>query len=45
MELKSDIGNAMINYTDSERKLAENEFDYVITIKKLHYLIGENYEI
>ena len=45
MEIKSDIGNAMINYTDSERKLAENEFDYVITLKQLHHLIGDNYEI
>ncbi|WPE16882.1 TolC family protein [Candidatus Thioglobus autotrophicus] len=45
MEIKSDIGNAMANYTDSERKLAENEFNYVITLKKLHHLIGEDYEI
>ena len=45
MEIKSDIGNAMTNYTDSEKKLAENEFDYVITLKQLHHLIGEDYEI
>jgi len=45
MEIKSDIGDAMTNYTDSERKLAENEFNYMITLKKLHYLIGEDYEI
>ncbi len=45
MQIKSDIGNAMTNYTDSERKLAENEFNYAITLKKLHFLIGENYEI
>jgi|GEM_PF-375372 len=45
MEIKSDIGDAMTNYTDSERKLAENEFNYMITLKKLHHLIGEDYEI
>ncbi len=45
MEIKSDIGHAMVNVTDSERKLAENEFNYVITLKQLHHLIGENYEI
>ena len=45
MEIKSDIGNSMTSYTDSERKLAENEFNYVITLKKLHHLIGEDYEI
>ncbi|MBC8493984.1 MAG: TolC family protein [Candidatus Thioglobus sp.] len=45
MEIKSDIGNAMTNYTNSERKLAENEFNYVITLKQLHHLIGGNYEI
>ena len=45
MEIKSDIGKSMVNYTDTERKLAENEFNYIITLKKLHHLIGENYEI
>jgi hypothetical protein len=35
----------MVNYTDTERKLAENEFNYIITLKKLHHLIGEDYEI
>ncbi|SMN15489.1 hypothetical protein CRYPA_1543 [uncultured Candidatus Thioglobus sp.] len=45
MEIKSDIGHAMVNITDSERKLAENEFNYVITLKQLHHLIGKNYEI
>ncbi|WP_428086236.1 TolC family protein [Candidatus Thioglobus sp.] len=45
MEIKSDIGDAMANYTNSERKLAENDFNYVITLKKLHHLIGEDYEI
>lgn len=45
LEIKSDIGNAMVNYTDSEKKLAENEFDYVITLMQLHYLIGEDYEV
>jgi len=45
MEIKSDIGKAMVNYTDTERKLAENEFNYIITLKKLHHLIGEDYEI
>jgi outer membrane protein TolC len=45
MEIKSDIGHAMINITDAERKLAQNEFNYVITLKQLHYLIGDSYEI
>ena len=45
MEIKSDIGKSMVNYTDTERKLAENEFNYIITLKKLHHLIGEDYEI
>ncbi len=45
LEIKSDIGTAMVNYTDTEKKLAENEFNYIITLKKLHHLIGEEYEI
>jgi hypothetical protein len=30
MEIKSDIGNAMGNLTDTEWKLTKNEFDFVI---------------
>ena len=45
MGLKSGIGNAMTNFTDTERKLAQNEFDYLITLKQLYFLVGENYEI
>ena len=45
MGLKSGIGNAMTNYTDTEHKLAQNEFDYLLTLKQLYFLVGENYEI
>ena len=45
MGLKSGIGNAMTDFTDTERKLSQNEFDYLITLKQLHFLVGETYEI
>lgn len=45
MQIKSDIGFAMTNYTDSEWKLAKNEFDYVITLAKLKQLVGEEHEL
>ncbi len=45
MGLKSGIGNAMTDFTDTERKLSQNEFDYLITLKQLYFLVGETYEI
>ncbi len=43
MEIKSDIGHAMTNLTDSEWKLAKNEFNYVVTLTQLRQLAGENH--
>ena len=45
MQIKSDIGNAMIEFTDTEWKLAKNEFDYAITLTKLKQLAGEHHEL
>ena len=45
MQIKSDIGYAMTNLTDTEWKLAKNEFDYVVTLTKLKQLAGENYAL
>lgn len=45
MEVKSDIGYAMTNLTDSEWKLAKNEFNYVVTLTQLRQLAGENHEL
>ena len=45
MEIKSDIGNAMVNLTDTEWKLAKSEFNYIITLTKLKQLAGEDYEL
>jgi hypothetical protein len=45
MEIKSDIGNAMSNLTDTEWKLAKNEFDFVIVSTQLQQLAGGDYEL
>ncbi len=45
MEIKSDIGNAMGNLTDTEWKLAKNEFDFVLTFTQLQQLAGEDYAL
>lgn len=39
MELKSDIGNSMTKLTETEWRLANNEFNFVIVVEKLR-LIG-----
>lgn len=43
MEIKSDIGDAMSNLTDTEWKLTKNEFDFVLTFTQLQQLAGENH--
>jgi hypothetical protein len=43
MEIKSDIGSAMGNLTDTEWKLTKNEFDFVIVLTQLQQLAGEDY--
>ncbi|CAC9538913.1 hypothetical protein [uncultured Gammaproteobacteria bacterium] len=45
MEIKSDIGSAMSNLTDTEWKLTKNEFDFVIVFIQLQQLAGEDYEL
>jgi outer membrane protein TolC len=45
MELKSDIGDSMAQYTKTEYLIAKNNFDIVILWQKLALLLGENYEI
>ena len=45
MEIKSDIGNAMGNLTDTEWKLTKNEFDFVIVYTQLQQLAGEDYAL
>ena len=45
MEIESDIGNAMSNLTDTEWKLAKNEFDFVIVSTQLRQLAGGDYEL
>lgn len=45
MEIKSDIGNAMTNLTDTEWKLAKNAFNFVIVFTQLRQLAGEDYEL
>jgi outer membrane protein TolC len=44
LELKSDIGDAMAQYTKTEYLIAKNKFDIVIAWHTLALLIGENYE-
>jgi outer membrane protein TolC len=41
MELESDIGDALTQFTNTEYKLAKNQFDFVITFEKLALLTGE----
>lgn len=41
MELKSDLGDALTQFTNTEYKLAKNQFDFVITFEKLALLTGE----
>ncbi|SMN12714.1 hypothetical protein BHECKSOX2_680 [Bathymodiolus heckerae thiotrophic gill symbiont] len=41
MELESDIGDALIQLTNTEYKLAKNQFDFVIWFEKLALLTGE----
>lgn len=45
MEIKSDIGNAMANLTDTEWKLTKNEFDYIVLLIQLQQLSGDEYEL
>ena len=45
MEIKSDIGSAMSNLTDTEWKLTKNEFDFVIVYTQLQQLAGEDYAL
>ena len=45
MEIKSDIGSAMGNLTDTEWKLTKNEFDFVIVLTQLQQLAGEDYAL
>jgi hypothetical protein len=45
MEIKSDIGSAMSNLTDTEWKLTKNEFDFVIVFTQLQQLAGEDYAL
>lgn len=44
LELKSDIGDSMAQYTKTEYLIAKNKFDIVIAWHKLALLTGENYE-
>ncbi len=41
MELESDIGDALTQFTNTEYKLAKNQFDFVINFEKLALLTGE----
>ncbi|MBA5248929.1 MAG: hypothetical protein FE834_05270 [Gammaproteobacteria bacterium] len=41
MELESDIGNALTQFTNTEYKLAKNQFDFVILFEELTLLTGE----
>ena len=41
MALESDIGDALTQVTNTEYKLAKNQFDFVITFEKLALLTGE----
>lgn len=41
MELESDIGNALTQFTHTEYKLAKNQFDFVILFEELTLLTGE----
>ncbi len=43
MEIENYIGDAMGNLTDTEWKLAKNEFDFVLTLTQLQQLAGEDY--
>jgi outer membrane protein TolC len=43
LELKSDIGHSMTEYTKTEKLIKQNEFDIITTMQELHLLAGEDY--